>query len=151
MALRVDRCDLRNRAHTWSEAVIGWHEEASRGLKPATLARYLCSLGMVDPILGRLRLDRIDRRVLARVAGRAGPSNATRRRDLTAVSTVLRWAVAREWISSNPARDFDRGIIRERREPVRLPTDEDVSALLAVTPAGPLRTLCACYSAPASG
>ena len=56
------------------------------------------------------------------------------RRDLTALSTILRSCVGWGWLESNPARDFDRSHIKERRDPIRLPTDENVTQLLAICP-----------------
>jgi integrase/recombinase XerD len=96
---------------------------------------------MADPILGMLYLDQIDRRTIARIAGRKGPTNATRRRDLTAISQVLRAARSWDWIDRNIALDFDRTIIRERRDPVHLPTDDAIAALIAACPNAMLRTL----------
>ena len=54
---------------------------------------------------------------MAKVANRKGVSNATRRRDLTAVSSVLRFAVSQGWRDDNPAKEWDRSVIRERRDP----------------------------------
>ena len=70
---------------------------------------------------------------LAEIARRPA-TNATRRRDLTAVSAVLRACVAWGWIETNPAKTWDRSIIRERRDPIRPPTDADVKKLLDVSP-----------------
>jgi integrase/recombinase XerD len=96
---------------------------------------------MVDPILTDLYVDQIDNRVIAKIAGRKGPSNATRRRDITAVSQVLRAARSWGWMETNPARDYDRGVIPERRDPIRLPTDDDINALIAKCPNETLRAL----------
>jgi hypothetical protein len=82
---RAARCGISR--HSWQEAVTRYvNELMPEAVKPSTAARYLCSFRMVDPILGPLYLDQIDRRTIAKIAGRKGPSNATRRRDLTAVS-----------------------------------------------------------------
>jgi integrase/recombinase XerD len=86
-------------------------------------------------------LDQIDRRTIAKIAGRKGPSNATRRRDLTAISQVLRAACGWEWLDHNAALDFDRRIIRERRDPVRLPTDDEISTFITACPNATLRAL----------
>src|SRR5262245_35953819 len=96
---------------------------------------------MVDPILGPLMLEQIDRRIIAQIAARKGPTNATRRRDLTAISQVLRAAVNWGWTERNTARDFDRSVIRERRDPVRLPTDRDIATLVGACPNAMLQSL----------
>jgi integrase len=146
--LRAWKTDLERAAHfgierhSWKEAVTKYVAEIMPGaVKAGTAERYQTSLRMVDPILGGLYLDQIDSRVIAKVAGRKGPSNATRRRDLTAVSQVLRAARSWGWIDSNAARDFDRGVIRERRDPIRLPTDEDIAALKSACASAMLRAL----------
>jgi integrase len=128
--------------HSWQEAVTRYvNEIMPEAVKASTAGRYLSSLRMVDPILGGLHLDQIDRRTISRIAGRKGPTNATRRRDLTAVSQVLRAACGWEWLDHNAALDFDRSIIRERRDPVRLPTDEEIDALITACPNATLRAL----------
>jgi hypothetical protein len=132
--LKAWRAELERAAHfgivrhSWPEAVTKYVAEIMPGaVKPSTATRYLCSFRVVDPILADLYLDQIGRPTIARIAGRKGATNATKRRDLTAVSQVLRAAVSWGWIETNPARDFDRGVIRERRDPIRLPTETTTS------------------------
>ncbi len=121
--------------HSWQETVAQYVAEVLPGqVKPSTAKRYLCSLRQLDPILGGLWLDQIDRKVVARIAHRPGPTNATRRRDLTAATAVLRAAASWGWIERNPLRDFDRGVIRERRDPIRLPTDQEIDILIGACP-----------------
>jgi integrase len=133
---RLQRADWGDERRTWKEAVVRWHAEvALAALRPATLRRYLSSLKVAGDVLAPLHLDEIDRKVLARIAGRPGITNATRRRDLTAVSAVLQAAVGWEWLQANPARAFDRGLIRERRDPIVLPTDNQVEQLHRSLPA----------------
>jgi integrase len=146
--LKAWKEDLERAAHfgivrySWREAVTRYVPDIMPdAVKASTAARYLCSFRMVDPILGDLYLDQIERRTMAKIAGRKGPTNATRRRDLTAVSAVLRAASSWGWIDHNPGRDFDRGIIRERRDPIRLPTEEQIAALIAACPNEMLRAL----------
>jgi integrase/recombinase XerD len=128
--------------HSWQEAVTRYvNEIMPNAVKPGTATRYLSSFRMVDPILGDLYLDQIDRRIIAKVAGRKGPTNATRRRDLTAISQVLRAAVSWEWLGHNAALAFDRSLIREHRDPVRLPTDQEIAALVGACPNAMLRSL----------
>jgi len=47
---------------------------------------------------------------------------------------VLRWCVAHNWREDNPARNWDRSIIRERRDPIILPTDADIDRVVADAP-----------------
>lgn len=108
--------------------------EAAKSLKPAVVARYACSLRQVDPILSVLMVDEIGNKHMAKIAGRPGISNATRRRDLTAVSAVLRWCVAQGWLEVNVAKTWDRSIIRERRDPIELPAWLDIARLIQTCP-----------------
>ncbi len=77
-----------------SDWPVEWSKAAPDTIKPNVFKRYLVSLRQVRPYLDHLYLDNIDRKVMAKVANRKGVSNATRRRDLTAVSSVLRFAVS---------------------------------------------------------
>lgn len=120
--------------HRWSDAVKRWAAEHLPGLAPGTAMRYRISLGQVEAMLIDLYVDQITTRTIAKVASRPGASNATRRRDLTAVSSVLRCCVAWGWLEANPARSYDRGSIPERREAIREPTDAEVEALIAACP-----------------
>lgn len=123
--------------HSYKEAVLRWATESLSAVKPGTAKRYLVSAGQLDPYFGKLFLDQIDRRRVAGfISGRKkdGATNATIRRDLTALSRILSACVAWGWRDDNPARDFDRSVIRERRDPIRPPTDEEVAALIARCP-----------------
>ncbi|MGE0853313.1 MAG: tyrosine-type recombinase/integrase [Hyphomicrobiaceae bacterium] len=104
------------------------------GLKPATAERYLCSLKMARPTLDHLFLDEIGRKELAAIAGRQGPSIATRRRDLDAVAVVLYAAEAWGWLDTAPDFKRIRRGLKERRAPIRPPSDEEIAAVLAVAP-----------------
>lgn len=118
--------------HTWKEAVVEWGKDP--GVKPTTLKRYLVSINQLRGVLDALYLDEIDRRTMSQVARRAGALNATRRRDLTGVSSVLRWCVAHGWCEENSAKNFDRSVIREMREPIFLPAEKDIEMVVARAP-----------------
>lgn len=120
--------------HTWAEAIAGWSEHAAKSLGPATYERYLTSLRQAHPILKDLYVDEIDERQVAKIAFRKGPSNATRRRDLTAVSHVLRWCKANGWVRANVAHLWERDAIPEKRDPIILPTADEIDALVSACP-----------------
>lgn len=120
--------------HTWKEAAKRWGDEILPGLAPATGKRYLVSLRQVQAHMDALFVDQIAVRTIAKIAGRAGATNATRRRDLSAVSSVLRCCVNWGWREDNPARSYDRSAIPERRDPITLPTDQEVAAVVARAP-----------------
>ena len=119
---------------TWKSVVVEWAKAAPDAIKPNVFKRYLVSLRQVRPYLDHLYLDNIDRKVMAKVANRKGVSNATRRRDLTAVSSVLRFAVSQGWRDDNPAKEWDRSVIRERRDPIRLPDVAEIEAIVSIAP-----------------
>ena len=119
---------------TWKSAVVAWAAIAPSTLKPKVFERYQTSLRQVREHLDKLYLDEIDRKVMAKIANRKGVSNATRRRDLTAVSSVLRYAVSQGWRDDNPAKEWDRSVIRERRDPIRLPDAVDIETVASIAP-----------------
>jgi integrase/recombinase XerD len=121
------------RRNRWKDAVIEWVKSAP-GISSGTLQRYQVSLRQVRGILDDLFIDEITTRTVARIANRAGVSNATRRRDLTAVSVVLRWCVSQGWREDNPARAWDRSVIKERRDPIVLPSDYDIDCYVTAAP-----------------
>ncbi len=120
--------------HTWKEAVVEWSKEAGKSIAPSTLKRYLVSLGQVRSIMDGLYVDEITTKTISRIARRPGVSNATRRRDLTAVSIVLRWCSGHAWREDNPARTWDRSVVRERRDPIVLPEAADIDRVVALAP-----------------
>lgn len=118
--------------YTWIEAVTRYMAEvAPSSLKPSAVKRYQVSLRQLSPFLAPLRLADIKRRTVAEVITarkKSGATNATIRRDLTAMSRVLAACVEWGWIDENPARTFDRSMLRERRDPIQPPEDADVAA-----------------------
>lgn len=121
--------------HTWKAAVVAWADVASQTIKPSTMRRYLTSLRQLDGILGDLYVDQVSASTIGRISRRAAISNATRRRDITAVSVVLRWCAAQGWREDNPAKAWDRSVIKERRDPIRLPEPYDIDSVVAAAPA----------------
>lgn len=121
--------------HTWEEAAGRYISEVMpESVKPATAKRYLISLKQIRPLLDNAFLDRIDRKKVSEIARRPGVSNATRRRDLTAMSAVLRACCAWGWRDDNPAKEWDRSVIRERRDPIQPPSAADVTTFIAACP-----------------
>jgi integrase len=120
--------------HTWKEATVEWGKHAAEHIKLSTLNRYRVSLGQLRGILDELYVDEITRKTISQIARRPGVTNATRRRDITAVSAVLGWCVGHGWREDNPAREWDRSIIRERRDPITLPSESDIAAVVTEAP-----------------
>lgn len=131
--------------HSWKEAVIGWAGASSENIGLSTLKRYQVSLKQLRRLafdqnggcLDGLYVDEITRKTiggLVKARKKARVTNATLRRDLTALSSVLAYCQEQDWLEANPAHGFSRRSIRERREPVALPSDSDIGFMLSLAP-----------------
>lgn len=123
--------------HTFQEAVVRWIDTILPGaVKPSVATRYVTSIKQLRATFGSLRMSEITTRTISDyLASRAGKvSNATLNRDLTALSRLLSACVAWGWRYDNPAKLYDRSLIRERREPIQPPTAAQLEAVLRVAP-----------------
>lgn len=123
--------------HTWKAAVGKWTLEYLSSIAPGTAKRYLVSLTQLAPYLEPHYLDEITRKKIAEVVSKRRAraiTNATIRRDLTAISSVLKNCVAWGWIEDNAAKAFDRSIIAERRDPIHLPAEADIDFVVGLCP-----------------
>lgn len=138
---------------TWKKAVVVWSQTVlsgalGDGLKPRVQQRYLDSVRFAGQFFGDLKLPDVDRRAIAAYvrARKAGfdyveadgsrrairpVTNATVRRDLTAISSVFRAAVAAGLADTNPAKDWDRSVIKERRKIIVPPTLDEIETVRA--------------------
>ena len=90
----------------WQEVVIAWHEHAHAAISENALKRYLVSLNQCRAWLDGKAIHQVDvacLRELIKARRSAGVSNATIRRDLTAISAVLSTAQDEGWIQDNPS------------------------------------------------
>jgi integrase len=104
--------------HTYKEAVVRWTQEYLPTKEPATARRYLASARQLNPYFAELHIDHIRPATIAayvsqRKAARA--TDATIRRDLTALSTILRMCVSWGWADTNAAKLWDRSVLGESR------------------------------------
>jgi integrase/recombinase XerD len=135
--LKKLRESIENEAHfgitgpvTWQAAVISWNEGIGRSIAAKTLDRYITSLAQLRAWLDDKLVQDIDAgalRDLVKGRQRQGVTNATIRRDLTAISSVLAHAIDEGWLEDNAAASFNRKRIPERRDPVMLPTEADIA------------------------
>src|SRR4029450_9454620 len=129
--------DGRQRA-LWQEAALHYTTIVMPdNVKPSTATRYLVSLRQVDPFLSDMYVDEIDEAVIGDLVKKRKldeVTNATIRRELTAVANVLRTAKSEHWCQRNPVANYDYDQIKERRDPIVLPTDAEVDAAIAVVP-----------------
>lgn len=123
-------------AVSWPQAVVAWDGWIKRQRKrPATIKRYLVSLGQLREWLDDKEVQRIDGdlvRQIVRDRAKRGATNATIRRDLSALSSVLDAAIDEGWITENPAHSFDRRRLKETRDPIVLPDNASIAAVLAL-------------------
>lgn len=122
---------------TYEDAVVSWIETGYGGVKPGTAERYKISLRMLDEHFAGRLLDKITRKTIGEFVRKrvgAGVSHATVRRDLTALSRLFSSAVAMGYTDHNPAREWDRTVIKERREPIERPDMRSVAAFIAAAP-----------------
>ena len=143
-ALDLIRQEIEEQIHhgitppkVWQEVVIAWNEQALSAIAESSYKRYLVSLSQCRAWLDSKAIHEIDVACLrdlikARRAG--GVSNATIRRDLTAISAVLSVAQDEGWITENPALLINRKRIPERRDPILLPTDVAIAVMLEELP-----------------
>jgi integrase len=124
--------------HTWPAAVLKYGTEVlPDSVKAGTAKRYKVSLRVLLPLLRELYVDQIDKKQVGKVVSerkRQGATNATIKRDLTAMSRVLSACCAWGWREDNPARDYDRSMVREKRDPITLPSETDIDAVIARCP-----------------
>lgn len=120
---------------SWPAAVVSWHGALQQlGIKPGTAARYITSLGQVRPWLDGKEVHAIDLPLLKEIVrhrSKRGASNATIRRDMTAISSVLGHCVDEGWIEENPAHMMDRSRFKERKAKIILPRPESLAIVFA--------------------
>jgi integrase/recombinase XerD len=81
-------------------------------------------------------LSEIDGRLIAEIIRErqsAGVTNATIKRDLGALSSVLNYAILQGWIEANPVLP-KLALVPERRDPIVLPSDRDIKLVIERAP-----------------
>jgi integrase/recombinase XerD len=113
-----------------------WATWITKQVGPRTAQRYAVSLGQMQPWLEGKSLADIDARLIAeiiRTRSAAGVTNATIKRDLVALSSVLNFAIDQGWRDDNPVLPRMRRV-KERRDPIVLPNRIHVDLLIARCP-----------------
>lgn len=121
---------------TWKQVFAEWTPAIRLNVKPTTAKRYAVSLRQLEAWLLPLYLDEITKAKVAEVIrGRqaTGATNATVRRDLVALSSVLDFAEGQGWRDDNPVPKHLKGL-KERRDPIVLPELSDVERVIARAP-----------------
>lgn len=126
----------------WMSVVTEWSTHAAENISPNTLKRYKVSIRSLRTIpipslkkrtLDDLYIDEINGKALTglvKARRDAVVTNATIRRDLTAISSVLQYAEDQGWITDNHAHIFSRRGIKEKRDPITLPNAHSIDLVL---------------------
>lgn len=128
----------------WDVAVGRWIAEVlPEAVKPSVSRRYQVSIAQMHDHFHPLRIDQITTRTIGDyISTRSGiVSNATIRRDLTALSRLLACCIAWGWLEHNPARAYDRSVVRERKTVFQPPTPAELETLLGYASPGVVRLL----------
>jgi integrase/recombinase XerD len=121
---------------TFEEAFTAWDVQLTRSVGPKTAKRYLVSLKQLAPWLDGRGLCEIDGRLVAgiiRERQKAGVTNATIKRDLGALSSIMNFAILQGWIEGNPVL-AKLALVPERRDPIMLPTGRDIALVMERAP-----------------
>jgi integrase/recombinase XerD len=121
---------------TFAEAIESWGAVIDRKVAQTTRVRYAVSLGQLQLFLDGKFLDEIDGVLLADIIRQRqahGVTQATIKRDLVALSSVINHAIDQGWCDNNPVLPRMRRL-RERREPIVLPRHEDIQAVIRRAP-----------------
>lgn len=122
---------------TWEAAVLNYIEGDMTAVAESTAKRYKVSFRQVKPHLQQYHLDQIGARQISeliKARRQDGATNATINRDLTAVSRVMAAGLGEGANQHNPAKDYDRSLNRERRDPIELPTWAEVAEAITKAP-----------------
>lgn len=122
---------------TWEAAVVNYTAGDMAAVSENTAKRYKVSLRKVSPHLRKYHLDEIGPRQITELIAarrREGATAATINRDLTAISRVMAAGLGKGANEHNPARDYDRSLNRERRDPIELPTWAEVAEAIKKAP-----------------
>jgi integrase/recombinase XerD len=114
---------------SFEEVFAAWEVQLERTVSAKTATRYLCSLAQLAPWLERRALPEIDGRLVAEIIRErqgSGVTNATIKRDLGALSSVINYAILQGWLEANPVL-AKLALVPERRDPILLPTDRDIA------------------------
>jgi integrase/recombinase XerD len=122
------------------EAIVAWEAYLVRQVRNGALGqktetRYLCSVRQLAPYLENTALSDIDLRLLSRIveAREKTVTNATIKRDLVALSSLMNFALDKGWINANPVL-IKLGRVKEGKHKIVLPNREDIDLALSRAP-----------------
>lgn len=113
-----------------------WSDWIAAQVGRKTVTRYACSLAQLMPWLDGKQLLDIDGRLIAdiiRARTAQGVTNATIKRDLVALSSVINFAIDQGWRDDNPALVRMRRV-KAKRFSIVLPRQEDIELVMSRCP-----------------
>lgn len=127
----------------FQDVMAEWADQIGRDVSRKTVARYTDSLAKLGPYLDGVYLDEIDGPFMADLIKKRSAviphrklrpiSNATLKRDLGALSSVLNFAMDQGYREDNPV--LPRlGRVKERRDPIVLPDPQHVQMVIDRAP-----------------
>lgn len=122
-------------ARSFCDVMEDWSRWIAKQVGPKTVERYACSLDQLSPWLESRDQADIDGKLIAAIiAGRGEKvTNATLKRDLGALSSVLNYCIDRGWREDNPVLPRMRRV-KERRDPIVLPKSEHIDFAVSRAP-----------------
>lgn len=127
---------------SYDDVITAWEDWIGGQVGARTAARYATSLAQMQNHLRGRPLPDITKGAVGEIVQArqsTGVTNATIRRDLTALSSVLSYAEAMDWYEGNPALLWLKKL-SERRDPIILPDPAHIHRVLNRAP-GLLRAL----------
>jgi integrase/recombinase XerD len=123
---------------SYVDVFAAWSQHIVDQVGEQTRKRYAVSLKQLEPWLKPVFFDEIDRDLVATIVRErraGGVKTATIRRDLTALSSVIEFAIDEGWRpdESNPALARLKRL-KENRDPIVLPLAEDISYVIGRAP-----------------
>jgi integrase/recombinase XerD len=120
---------------TTFEAVLEkWGTNLVKSGSSNTHTRYFCSMDQIKSWLIGKTMDQITRKLIWEIVDERQKkvTNATINRDLTALSALIEYAIARDWFGerANPVPKV-MGELDEDRGPINLPHDDDIELVMS--------------------
>jgi integrase/recombinase XerD len=118
---------------SFGEVFASWDAQIEKSVGIKTADRYRCSLEQIAPHLEGKSFRDIDGKLVGDIIEarqKADASNATIRRDMTALGSVIKYGRLRGWRDDDPVRD-KLELIPERRDPIVLPLDRDIDLVVS--------------------
>lgn len=116
----------------FEDVLLKWGANLITSGSDETHKRYFCSIEQMKPWLAGKTMAQITKRLLNEMVEERQKevTNATIRRDLSALSSVFEYAIAKEYgCDSNPA-IVVWGSLKESRDPINLPHDADIKLVM---------------------